>query len=153
MRRYNRSTIMTSNRPLEEWGKLLDDVPTAGAILDRFLHHAQTIAITGPSYRLKDRAAVAAKEDKNKKRRAVPLESSARQARELRLTARPWLVLTRCEAFLRAELAGRNLDSTLGEDCDSLPVDSSSLYLAYNRGLCRPETRRRLNRNSQSTID
>lgn len=55
MRRYeNRSTIMTSNRPLEEWGKLLNDVPTAGAILDRFLHHAQVIAITGKSYRLKD---------------------------------------------------------------------------------------------------
>jgi DNA replication protein DnaC len=55
MRRYeNRSTIMTSNRPIEDWGKLLADVPTAGAILDRFLHHAQTIAITGRSYRLKD---------------------------------------------------------------------------------------------------
>lgn len=55
MRRYeNRSTIMTSNRPLEEWGKLLSDVPTAGAILDRFLHHAQVIAITGKSYRLKE---------------------------------------------------------------------------------------------------
>jgi DNA replication protein DnaC len=57
MRRYeNRSTIMTSNRPLEEWGKLLNDVPTAGAILDRFLHHAQVIAITGKSYRLKEAA-------------------------------------------------------------------------------------------------
>lgn len=55
MRRYeNRSTIMTSNRPLEEWGKLLNDVPTAGAILDRFLHHAKVIAITGRSYRVKD---------------------------------------------------------------------------------------------------
>lgn len=55
MRRYeNRATIMTSNRPLEEWGKLLGDVPSASAILDRFLHHAQTIAITGRSYRLKD---------------------------------------------------------------------------------------------------
>ena len=55
MRRYeNRSTIMTSNRPLEDWGKLLSDVPTAGAILDRFLHHAITIAITGRSYRVKD---------------------------------------------------------------------------------------------------
>ncbi len=32
-RRYeNRSTIMTSNRPVEEWGKLLQDVPTASAI-------------------------------------------------------------------------------------------------------------------------
>ena len=55
MRRYeNRSTIMTSNRPLEDWGKLLGDVPTAGAILDRFLHHAQVIAITGRSYRVKE---------------------------------------------------------------------------------------------------
>ena len=55
MRRYEtRATIMTSNRPLEDWGKLLQDVPTAGAILDRFLHHAQIIAITGKSYRLKN---------------------------------------------------------------------------------------------------
>jgi DNA replication protein DnaC len=39
MRRYeNRSTMMTSNRPIEEWGKLLSDVPAAGAILDRLLH-------------------------------------------------------------------------------------------------------------------
>jgi hypothetical protein len=52
---------------LEEWGKLLGDVPTAGAILDRFLRHAQTIAITGRSYRLKDHATIAGKEDKNKK--------------------------------------------------------------------------------------
>ena len=56
MRRYeNRSTIMTSNRPIQGWGKLLGDVPAASAILDRFLHHAQTIAITGRSYRLKDK--------------------------------------------------------------------------------------------------
>ncbi len=57
MRRYEvRSTLMTSNRPIEDWGKLLGDVPTATAILDRFLHHAQIIQITGKSYRLKDRA-------------------------------------------------------------------------------------------------
>ena len=55
MRRYeNRSTIMTSNRPLEDWGKLLNDVPTAGAILDRFLHHAITLPIKGRSYRIKE---------------------------------------------------------------------------------------------------
>jgi len=53
LRRYeNRSTIMTSNRPLEEWGKLIGDVPAATAILDRFLHHAEIIEITGRSYRL-----------------------------------------------------------------------------------------------------
>ena len=57
MRRYeNRSTLMTSNRPVEEWGKLVGDVPAATAILDRFLHHAEIIQITGRSYRLKDRA-------------------------------------------------------------------------------------------------
>jgi DNA replication protein DnaC len=58
MRRYEtRSTMMTSNRPLEDWGKLIGDVPSATAILDRFLHHAEIITITGRSYRLKDHAA------------------------------------------------------------------------------------------------
>lgn len=68
MRRYeNRSTIMTSNRPLEDWGKLLNDVPTAGAILDRFLHHAITIAITGRSYRIKDSLPAAPENKKSRK--------------------------------------------------------------------------------------
>lgn len=57
MRRHEvRSTIMTSNRPLEEWGKLIGDVPTATAILDRILQKAEIVQITGRSYRLKDRA-------------------------------------------------------------------------------------------------
>lgn len=56
MRRYElKSTMMTSNRPLEEWGKLIGDVPAATAILDRFLHHAEIINITGKSYRLQNR--------------------------------------------------------------------------------------------------
>jgi DNA replication protein DnaC len=68
MRRYeNRSTIMTSNRPLEEWGKLLSDVPTAGAILDRFLHHAQVIAITGKSYRVKEAPLISQENKKSRK--------------------------------------------------------------------------------------
>ena len=58
MRRYEtRSTMMTSNRPLEDWGKLIGDVPSATAILDRFLHHVEVLTITGRSYRLKGRAA------------------------------------------------------------------------------------------------
>ena len=57
MRRYEtRSTIMTSNRPLEDWGKLVGDVPSATAILDRFLHHAELITIAGRSYRLRNQA-------------------------------------------------------------------------------------------------
>lgn len=56
MRRYEtRSTVMTTNRPVEDWGKLLGDVPTATAILDRFLHHAEIINFAGDSYRLSDR--------------------------------------------------------------------------------------------------
>lgn len=54
MRRYEtRSTMMTSNRPLEDWGKLVGDVPSATAILDRLLHHAEILSITGKSYRLR----------------------------------------------------------------------------------------------------
>lgn len=56
MRRHEtRSTMMTTNRPVEDWGRLLGDVPTATAILDRFLHHADIINIKGRSYRINDR--------------------------------------------------------------------------------------------------
>ena len=57
LRRYQvRSTMMTSNRPIEDWGKLIGDVPAATAILDRFLEQAEIISITGKSYRMKNRA-------------------------------------------------------------------------------------------------
>ena len=66
MRRHeNRSTMMTSNRPIEEWGKLLGDVPAASAILNRLLHHAELIPITGRSYRLQDSA-----KERNKRKAA-----------------------------------------------------------------------------------
>ena len=54
-RHESRSTIMTSNRPVDEWGKLLGDVPAAGAILDRLLHRAELIAMNGRSHRLASR--------------------------------------------------------------------------------------------------
>ena len=58
MRRYENCATMTiSIRPVEEWGKLLCDVPAASAILDRLLHHAEIIAMSGRSYRLKEGAA------------------------------------------------------------------------------------------------
>jgi DNA replication protein DnaC len=52
-RHQNRSTLMTSNRPIEEWGQLLGDVPAATAILDRFLQQAEVLQISGRSYRLR----------------------------------------------------------------------------------------------------
>ena len=78
MRRYeNRSTIMTSNRPLEEWGKLLCDVLTAGAIIDRFLHHAQVIAINGKSYRVKEAPVVAQETKQSRKANEPPTAGAA----------------------------------------------------------------------------
>jgi hypothetical protein len=47
---------LAANRPLEDWGKLIGDVPSATVIQHRFLHHAEIIAIIGRSYRTKDRA-------------------------------------------------------------------------------------------------
>ena len=49
--------MMTSNRPLEDWGKLIGDVPSATAILDRFLHHAEIVRLAGRSYRLRHQSA------------------------------------------------------------------------------------------------
>ncbi len=66
MRRHElRSTMMTSNRPLEDWGKLIGDVPAATAILDRFLQDAELIEITGRSYRLRGKNADESKPAKN----------------------------------------------------------------------------------------
>jgi DNA replication protein DnaC len=63
LRRHQvRSTIMTSNRPIEDWGKLIGDVPAATAILDRFLSQAEIIPISGRSYRLKNQACKKEKE-------------------------------------------------------------------------------------------
>jgi DNA replication protein DnaC len=77
MRRYEtRSTMMTSNRPLEDWGKLVGDVPSATAILDRFLHHAEVISITGKSYRLRHQAMSAAEGSTNSKPANAPISAA-----------------------------------------------------------------------------
>ncbi|MGA9520270.1 MAG: IS21-like element helper ATPase IstB [Myxococcaceae bacterium] len=54
MRRYERaSTIITSNRPVEDWGKLLGDTAAVAAMLDRLLHHAHVIKFGPRSWRTK----------------------------------------------------------------------------------------------------
>ena len=50
------STLITTNRPTQDWGVFLGDVPAATAILDRFLAHATIVPMTGKSYRLRQRA-------------------------------------------------------------------------------------------------
>ena len=53
------STLITTNRPTQDWGVFLGDVPAATAILDRFLAHATILQMTGKSYRLRQRACAA----------------------------------------------------------------------------------------------
>lgn len=49
------SIILTSNTSFAQWGTLLGDEVLAMALLDRLLHHAEVIAINGPSYRMRER--------------------------------------------------------------------------------------------------
>ncbi len=52
MRRYERaSTLITSNRPVDDWGKLLGDVAAVAAALDRLLHHAHVLKCGPRSWR------------------------------------------------------------------------------------------------------
>jgi DNA replication protein DnaC len=60
MRRYERtSTILTSNRPLDDWPKLFGDTPAVAAFLDRLMHHSHLIEIRGKSYRLHEHSVAA----------------------------------------------------------------------------------------------
>ena len=56
VRRHEKaSTLITTNRPTEDWGQFLGDVPATTAILDRFLEHAEIIRMQGKSYRMNRR--------------------------------------------------------------------------------------------------
>ena len=69
MRRYERaSTLVTSNRPVEDWGKLLGDAAAVSAMLDRLLHHGHVLKCGPRSWRTKTELSVA-------------LPASARQSR------------------------------------------------------------------------
>jgi DNA replication protein DnaC len=57
VRRHEKgSLLITTNRPPEDWGQFLGDVPATTAILDRFLAHAEILTMAGKSYRLHHRA-------------------------------------------------------------------------------------------------
>ena len=66
-RHQNRSTLLTSNRPIAEWGLLLGDIPATTAILDRLCQQAEIIQITGRSYRLRQTQPPPAVEQERKK--------------------------------------------------------------------------------------
>ena len=57
MRRYERrSTVFASNRPVDEWGKLLGDTASVAGLLDRVLHHAHVLKFGQRSWRMKQHA-------------------------------------------------------------------------------------------------
>ena len=63
MRRYERaSTLLTSNRPVEDWGRLLGDVAAVSAMLDRLLHHGHVLTCGPRSWRTKTAAPVETRE-------------------------------------------------------------------------------------------
>lgn len=65
MRRYERaSTLLTSNRPVDDWGKLLGDTAAVTALLDRLLHHAHVLKCGPRSWRTKVHTDLRAEESK-----------------------------------------------------------------------------------------
>jgi len=66
MRRYERaSTILTSNRPVDDWGKLLGDTPAVSAMLDRLLHHGHVLKCGPKSWRTKGRHSLQEEDSKS----------------------------------------------------------------------------------------
>ena len=56
--RYERgSIVLTTNKAFKQWPSIFNgDSTITSAVLDRLLHHAETVVIEGSSYRMKDRA-------------------------------------------------------------------------------------------------
>ncbi len=53
-RRYEHgSIVLTTNRGIADWGQIFEDTTVAAAVLDRLLHHATVLPITGDSYRMR----------------------------------------------------------------------------------------------------
>ena len=62
MSRYEKSSVViTSNRMVDDWGKLLGDVVVVAPLLDRIMHHGRLLKFEGKSYRLKEAAEKVAK--------------------------------------------------------------------------------------------
>ena len=55
----HKATILTSNKSLVEWSRVLHDSALAAALIDRLMHHGEVFYLKGESYRLKDKRHVA----------------------------------------------------------------------------------------------
>lgn len=66
-RYQNRSTIITTNRPFQEWGSVFPNAACVVTLVDRLVHKAEIVAIDAESYRQKEALERAAEKDKNRK--------------------------------------------------------------------------------------
>ncbi len=74
-RRYERaSTILTSNKPFDEWGGIFGDEVMAAALIDRLVHHCHIVNIRGNSYRLRAHRELAAQLAEHTPRAPSPRE-------------------------------------------------------------------------------
>jgi len=72
MSRYEKSsTIITSNRPFEDWAKLLGDMVILAPLVDRIMQHGHLLKFEGQSWRLKEAAAKLAKNSQEKQQKSV----------------------------------------------------------------------------------
>jgi len=55
----HKATIITSNKSLSDWSRVLHDSPLAAALIDRLMHHGEVFYLKGESYRLKDKRGLA----------------------------------------------------------------------------------------------
>ena len=66
-RRFNEraSLIVTSNKPFGRWGEVFGDETVAAAMIDRLVHHAEVLTLSGDSYRTRARRELLAKDRDN----------------------------------------------------------------------------------------
>ena len=63
--RYEQGSVMvTSNLPFGRWGETFSDDVVAAAMIDRLVHHAEVLTLTGDSYRTRARRELLAKQDR-----------------------------------------------------------------------------------------
>ena len=99
-RRYEHaSTVLTSNKPFDEWGDIFGDEMMAAALIDRLVHHCHIVNIRGNSYRMREHRDLAA-------RLATPAPTTAASLLPVgeRMSSRP---ATRPPALLEYQLGGR----------------------------------------------
>ena len=54
-RRYEiKSTLVTTNRPFDEWNQVFPNAACVVSLVDRLIHHSEIIVFEGDSYRMKE---------------------------------------------------------------------------------------------------